>query len=331
MRNFIKKIIYIFNLLKYPFSSDARKFVKEYQENQLVSNTKLIMTLVVRNEQEVIERHIRFHAAMGVDGFIVTSHKSTDRTNTILKKLQKEGLVLDILCKDSPNHQHSVWVNDMIKLAKYKYKADWVINSDADEFYYSKDLNLKKSIISYKEVNPNVLIIDSTFVFPNEESDFLSSPYFVVKPFQEFEVRQLNLLQDKRFEEFTGSQGCTKVIHKTKGFKRITDGNHSIIMHRKKQLCIASNIVLYHFHIRNYKGYEEKVLRWIDSAQYMPKGQGEHMKHMIELYKQGKLRNNYDSLFGDEMRSFLLAQGVVAIDKSVANFIRWKGIINKYD
>ena len=318
------------NVLKFPISKTSRNFVKEYLKKSEINNIKLIMTIVVRNEEEVIERHIRFHKAMGVDGFIVTSHKSTDKTNEILENLKREGLVLDIIYKNTPNHQHSVWVKDMIKIAKNKYNAKWIINSDADEFYYSKVLNLKKSIAEYKNINANVLLVDSTFLFPNNEMDFLESPYWVTKPFQPFEVEQLEIIDDKRFEEFTGSQGCTKVIHKTKGFKNISDGNHSVIMYKQKQIN-ASNITLYHYHIRNYQGYEEKVKRWSNSAKYMPEGQGEHMKHMIELYNQNKLRENYDNYFGIEMRNFLIEQGVVSIDKSVSNFLKWKGIVNKYD
>lgn len=318
------------NILKFPISKTSRNFVKEYLKKSEVNNIKLIMTIVVRNEEEVIERHIRFHKAMGVDGFIVTSHKSTDKTNEILENLKREGLVLEIIYKNTPNHQHSVWVNDMIRIAKRKYKANWVINSDADEFYYSKNLNLKESIAEYKNINANVILVDSTFLFPNDENDFLESPYWVTKPFQPFEIELLKISSDDRFKEFTGSQGCTKVIHKTKDFKSISDGNHSVSMHRQKQIN-TSNIVLYHYHIRNYRGYEEKVRRWCDSAKYMPEGQGEHMKHMIELYKQNKLRENYDNYFGEEMRNFLIEQGVVSIDKSVANFIKWKEIKNKYD
>ena len=312
---------YIKHLVKYPISRTSRNYIKNYQPK-----IKLIMTLVVRNEEEILEKHIRFHHAMGVDGFIVISHKSTDKTNEILEKLKKEGLVFEIIHKDTPNHQHSVWVKDMIRLAKNKYKADWIINSDADEFYYSKDLNLKTSILKYSSLGVNILIVDSIFVFPYNEENFLLNEYFVTKPFQNFEIEQLGLKNDERFQEFTGSQGCTKVIHNTKDFKKVSDGNHFAEMRNKKE-TIPSNINLYHFHIRNYKGYENKVLRWIDSAQHMPEGQGQHMKDMIQMYKKGTLKENYENYFGNEMREFLIKQGVVTIDKSVSNYLKWKGII----
>lgn len=317
---------YLRHLMKYPLSRKSRKFVKEYLENKRL-RVYLLMTLVVKDEEEIIEKQIRFHKAMGVDAFIVTSHNSTDKTNEILKKLKMEGLIVEILYKNSQAHQHHVWVNDMVDIATKKYKADWVINADADEFYYSKCLNLKADIADAIKAGLNNLWVDSTFLFPTDEDDYLrDSHYFVVKPFQNFEAENLGIENNKNFEIFIGSQECTKVIHNTKDFEGITDGNHSVKMRNQRQF-FASNIILYHYHIRNYKGYEQKIKRWLSSAHCMPEGQGEHMKTMISLYKQGKLRENYETQFGTAMKEFLVKEGVIAIDKSVSNFLKWKGII----
>lgn len=39
---------------------------------------KITMTLLVRNEADILEDNIRFHHAMGVDSFIVMDNLSTD-------------------------------------------------------------------------------------------------------------------------------------------------------------------------------------------------------------------------------------------------------------
>ena len=283
------------------------------------------MTLVVRDEEDIIEQNIRFHKAMGIDGFIVTSHKSKDYTNNILINLKQEGLVLDIIYKDTSEHQHHIWVDEMIKIAKKKYKADWIINADADEFYYSKFLNLKKSILMYEKSKANVLYVDSTFLFPDNRKDFLHCPYFVTKPFQNFEAKMLNINQQDKYKLFIGSQNCYKVFHTTKNYRKIYDGNHDIKMSNKVKLPF-SDVTLYHFHIKNYEGYHKKVLRWIDSAYYMPEGVGEHMKRMIQLYKENKLKREYEEIYSDKMREFLIENGVVSIDKSVSNFLKYNNI-----
>lgn len=294
---------YFKHFLKYPISRTSRKFIRQYRKDKELE-VFLIMTLVVKNEEDILEKNIRFHKAMGVDGFIVTSHNCTDKTNEILAKLKKEGLVFEIIYKNTKGHEHHIWVNDMVNIAKEKYKANWVINADADEFYYSKFLNLKLNIIQAIKNGLNVLIVDSTFLFPTDEADFVrDSHYFVTKPFQQFEADSLGIIDDKKFAMFIGSQECTKIIHNTKDFISATDGNHSILMRHQKEF-FDSNISLYHYHIRNYKGYEEKVKRWLDSAFCMEQGKGEHMKAMINLYKQGKLEQNFKEQWGGGYKEF---------------------------
>ncbi len=308
------------DVLKWPFS---RKIRKKYKDKRRL-NFKLLMTLVVKNEEDIIEQNIRFHCAMGCDGFIVSSHNSTDRTDEILERLKQEGLVLEVIKRTSPNHQHGIWVGEMVQIAKKKYHADWVINADADEFYYSNSLDLKRSILQSE--GGNALWVDSIFIFPEDRKDWLNSAYFVTRPFQKFEADALGITNNPLYEEFIGSQGCTKVIHKTRGFVRISDGNHDVFMSHRKKIHSA-DIRLYHYHIRSYLGWEQKVARWADSVFLLPENQGEHMKHMVNLYKSGKLREEFEKKYGDKMREFLMEQGVVSIDPSVRNFLKYKGII----
>ena len=51
------------------------------------------------------------------------------------------------------------------------------------------------------------------------------------------------------------------------------------------------------------------------------------MKYMVNLYKTGKLREEYDRKFGEKMRNFLIEHGVVVIDPSIRNFLVHRGII----
>jgi hypothetical protein len=44
---------------------------------------KLVMTLKVRDEDDVLEDNLRFHRTLGVDFFIVTDNGSIDRTPEI--------------------------------------------------------------------------------------------------------------------------------------------------------------------------------------------------------------------------------------------------------
>ena len=43
---------------------------------------KIVMTLLARDERDIVEQHLAFHLAAGVDLVIVTDHASSDGTRT---------------------------------------------------------------------------------------------------------------------------------------------------------------------------------------------------------------------------------------------------------
>ncbi|MCU1444223.1 MAG: glycosyltransferase family 2 protein, partial [Cryobacterium sp.] len=93
---------------------------------------KLFMTVMVRNEADIIGPMIDHHLAQGVDGIIVTDNGSVDGT---LEILESYGDRIEL--KRDPVHrkqQHSV-VTAMARDAYSHFGADWVINADADEFW----------------------------------------------------------------------------------------------------------------------------------------------------------------------------------------------------
>ncbi len=303
---------------------------RRQKRNELINGikpydkVKLIMTLVVKNEEEIIETHLRFHKAMGVDGFIVTNHNSTDKTLEILNRLKDEGLVLEVITETSVQHQHNVWVNKMVHIAEKKYHADWVINSDADEFYYSKDLNLKKSLCKYPKLN--VVKVESTFSFPSENNRFLENPYFNTNPIKDFEYAFMDKDDEySRYFSLESIRTCPKVIHKTKGFIEIIAGNHDVIM-KNKVMGNNVDICLYHYHITNYRRYEEKAKRWSDSAKYITPGKDNYLTNIIQLLRENKLKDFYDQYYGPEMKQMLESKGIITKDYSVYNFLKYNGI-----
>src|ERR1022692_3013210 len=96
---------------------------------------KLGMTLVVRNEGDIIEANIDYHLAQGVDFVLVTDHGSDDGTSEILARYERDG-VAQVIRDDREGHRQSERVNRMLRIAAERYSADWVINNDADEFWW---------------------------------------------------------------------------------------------------------------------------------------------------------------------------------------------------
>ena len=95
---------------------------------------KLVLTVMVRDEADIIEAMIQHHLAQGVDLIIATDNGSVDGTREILEAHRSAG---HLVLHDDPVHmkqQHST-VTSMAREAYTDHQADWVINADADEFW----------------------------------------------------------------------------------------------------------------------------------------------------------------------------------------------------
>ena len=67
------------------------------------SEPRLIMTLLVKDEEEMLEKNLIFHKSLGVDGFIVTDNNSSDATPRILQKYKDKGWILEVINEKATN------------------------------------------------------------------------------------------------------------------------------------------------------------------------------------------------------------------------------------
>ena len=103
---------------------------------------KLVETLLVRDEADIIAEHLDYHLGAGVDYVIATDHRSQDGTTEILESYARAG-ALRLIRKEEEFTRENEWQTEMARLAATEYGADWVVNSAADEFWYPRGPSLK--------------------------------------------------------------------------------------------------------------------------------------------------------------------------------------------
>jgi hypothetical protein len=247
-------------------------------------NQKLVMTLLARNEEDIIEECIKFHLNHGVDFIIATDNGSIDNTRNIFLKYQEQG-VLHLIDELEHNYDQATWVHNMIMLAKKKYKADWIINVDADEFWYCNYGNLKLALPDQKK--SNVLFVGAIQVTAIDNED----PVFAIPKTISGRV-----------------SGLFKCLHTSRFYKRNIMGNHDVKMVPFfKKASTSLDIVIFHFSVRSYKHYERKIINGVRALDQHPrqivtnrinnntKGRaGAHIRSTYDLYQQGKLREFYE-------------------------------------
>ena len=100
---------------------------------------RVVLTLLVRDEADIVEANLRVPPTrLGVDHVIVTDHRSTDGTTGDPRRFERDGR-LTLLREESDELRQSDWVTRMARLAATEHGADWVINGDADEFWWPRD------------------------------------------------------------------------------------------------------------------------------------------------------------------------------------------------
>ena len=105
----------------------------------------LVMTLLVRDEGDILREHLDYHLNAGVDLVVATDHRSQDGTTELLQSYAREG-VLILLREDGEFAQQAAWQTRMARLAASEYGADWIIHSDADEFWWPRGASLKDAL-----------------------------------------------------------------------------------------------------------------------------------------------------------------------------------------
>lgn len=249
----------------------------------------LILTLLCKNEVDIISYTIEYHLANGVDLIIATDNHSTDGTRDILSSYQNQGKLL-LIDEQGNNHDQSVWVTKMARIAQSRYSADWVIHSDADEFWMPCYESLKQVLGEVPENTHVVMPKRHNFLPPLDEELRKDQPFYQRQFVRYFQ--SLNSL---------GNPLPGKVIHRPCSNVRISDGNHAVFSGKKQLPSIAiDSIEILHFPYRSYEQFEKKIVEGTEALQRntrIKKEVGITWRTIYsEWYLRGSLKQYYESL-----------------------------------
>jgi len=260
--------------------------VIDYFFHKVDKNPKISLVMIVKNEEDIIEQHIKFHSNLGVDNFIILDNGSTDNTYEIIKNLSKS---IEITLLQDPGIFHQKKLTTKItKLAYKKYKSDWIINSDADEFWIPKNNKSLKEVLNFKG---GVLQIPrSNMILHEDINSWMESEYRV--------ANQILSREDYENSNIVLGKIGRKVIVNPRGYIQTNSGNHSaehIAFWKKKEF---KNIHVYHYPIRSYEQFLVNVKIRVEA---MKKGakMGSHIKKWAKLYEEGKLREEFEKMVFD--------------------------------
>ncbi len=294
-------------------------FTQRFDKN----NFRLVMTILVKNEADIIEANIRTHARLGVDAFVVMDNDSDDGTREILEKLRKDFEI--IIIDEKGAYQQAKWMRQLAIIAKKQLKADWVINNDADEFWLPQnEKNLKENLAfkgSVLTLNRYNMILDEAC----KEGDFFASTHYVTNPVFYTKEKQLHIENISIVLTKIGP----KTIVNPHGLIYIRGGNHKALHLANIRDYFKSGydkikrfdeIEVFHYPIRSYAQFEKNIQNrkaLLESGKKV--SMGPHYKRWVNLYNDGKLEDEFKNnvVFNQNEIDVLSKYGIVRYDEKI--------------
>ena len=270
---------------------------------------KLVMTVVVRDEEDVIDAQIAYHLHAGVDFVIATDNRSQDRTTEILERYERAGC-LRLIRERSDDMRQDVWVTSMARLAATEYGADWVLNADADEFWWPRGGSLKEVLATIPRRYGVVRGFWRHFVpRPDDGSSF-----------HERMTARL-VVPAHPGDKTTIFHAHQKVAHRATPEVVIEFGNHNADGPGLVPLRTWHPIEVLHFSLRSVSQLERKASGgWVRNTDYEP---ALHQVLLDKAFREGRLEAYFESLVtDDEALEQGLANGTLAVDTRLREALR---------
>jgi glycosyltransferase involved in cell wall biosynthesis len=265
----------------------VHEWKKRWQKNPIPKDkVKLVMTLLVRDEADIIEKNICFHLAHGVDHIIAMDNNSRDQTTAILKKYAKRRVLTYLKQKDD-TYEQAKWVSQMAKYAVTRLHATHLIHADADEFWYPDSGNLKDTLPVGQEVF-FIPVLDYLPPTPIEAWTMRRTAVVAPIPYAATMDRELSY----RYLLYRYQH---KIIT-TARYVDIIQGNHDVQNQDQRTAIYPSGVTIHHFPVRSWPHFHRKVLNGGRAYLHNPQqdaGIGWQWKEWYLLAQYGRLKDVY--------------------------------------
>jgi glycosyl transferase family 2 len=267
---------------------------------------KLMMTLLVRDEEDILRENLEFHLAQGVDEFILMDNLSVDATPEIAREYERAGS-LHYVRQPYDDYAQGRWVTEMARRAAQEFGADWVINSDADEFWWPHTGSLKDVFAS---------------IAPDIEAAAADRVNFVPRvqnglPFW----RLMNVRQTLSLNAL-GEPLPSKTAHRGRPDVVVGQGNHRVTVGGVVIPSTAAPITILHFPIRSQSQFVNKIAK--GGAAYARNTDlavtvGSAWRYLYGLHMDGRLQSWYgDQVFSEDAIAAGLANGTLLHDERLS-------------
>src|SRR5262249_27479196 len=269
---------------------------------------KLVMTLLARDEADVLDAQIAFHLNAGVDFVVATDNLSVDGTTEILGSSARQGH-LHLIREDSEYLRQADWITRMGRLAATDFGADWVLHSDADEFWWPRGESLKDVLASIPDRYGIVRALLRQFVPRLDDGSF----------FAERMIARLSASPPTN-DPRSLFRPNLKIIHRADPNVSVSIGAQRLLDSSMVPLRGWYPVEFFHFPLRSLAQAERKYAHQRTAAGETP---SPYYDRVRELQEAGRFDEFYDSLIVDDAAVARGARdGSLALDTRLRDALR---------
>lgn len=245
---------------------------------------KLVMTLLARDEADIVESWLAFHLNAGADLVVATDNRSEDGTTDVLEAYAREGHV-HLIREPGEDLRQDEWVTRMARLAATDLGADWVVNSDADEFWWPRGASLRDMLAA---VPPRYGTVSAFLrMFPPRPGDG-SEPFYERMTIRFSALAPIN-------DPASLYKPIRKVVHRADPEVRVTRGNHALIGSSLAPLRGWFPLEVFHFPLRSLEQSERKaLLQGRAFERHIARPPTAYHARMYEAYREGRMADYYE-------------------------------------
>ena len=239
---------------------------------------RVLATLLVRDEEDIVADTIDHHLAMGVEHVLVTDHASTDGTAAILAEYVRRGRAT-VTHVESDRYEQAAWVTVMAREAA-ALGADWVVHLDADEFAWTDGMDLPE-YLSGVPVEVATLRVPRWNVVPLRTA---AGPWW-----------EGPMARDLLSANSVGGRIAPKILHRAGPAVVLGTGNHCVEGLGTAPPVDALGLAVLHVPYRSFEEFAARVARneglTLDPAS--DRSVGAHWRQDVADLRAGRLRESY--------------------------------------
>lgn len=253
---------------------------------------KIYGIAIVRNEADILGITVRYHLALGFDGFLIIDNGSSDDTHFVLKQLAKDKRV-----RWTRNESTFAQAQLTTELAHEVFRdgADWVAPVDADEFWFAPKHDFRAVLAQTTAAALRVDLVN--FVQRREQLTYAPDAlrYMTMRVAQTVgPLGRCRGLVESQQIGYIEMMYPPKYISRASDALRISIGNHEVSgLHGPTEASQALRIL--HAPLRCRAILEYKAEHWRRTAELVKEGENWHLERIARLQQENALDDEWNA------------------------------------